>query len=89
MSIKNLNFEKEDIKNYQNTCSEFLKDLSSDYLAWVERYNLKTEETKRRKEKINEIVLKSSNIIFNYGDTIKKIDIIMNDGINKMAEHTA
>lgn len=89
MSIKNLNFEKEDIKNYQNTCSEFLKDLSSDYLAWIDRYNLKTEETKRRKEKINETVLKSSNIIFNYGDTIKKIDIIMNDGINKMAEHTA
>ncbi len=89
MSIKNINSEREGIKNYQNTCSEFIKDLSVDYLAWVDRYNLNEEETKRRKEKINEIVMKSSNIIFKFGDTIKKIDIIMNDGINKMAEQTA
>lgn len=89
MSIKNINSEREDIKNYQNTCSEFIKDLSLDYLAWVDRYNLNEGETKRRKEKINEIVKKSSNIIFKFGDTIKKIDIIMNDGINKMAEQTA
>jgi len=89
MSIKNINFEREDIKNYQNTCSEFMKDLSLDYSAWVDRYNLNEEETKRRKENINEIIIKSSNIIFKFGDTIKKIDIIMNDGINKMAEHTA
>ena len=89
MSIKNINSEREDIKNYQNTCSEFIKDLSVDYLAWVDRYNLNEGETKRRKENINEIVMKSSNIIFKFGDTIKKIDIIMNDGINKMAEQTA
>jgi len=89
MSIKNINVEREDIKNYQKTCSEFLKDLSLDYLAWVDRYNLNEEEAKRRKEKINEIAIKSSNIIFKFGDTIKKIDIIMNDGINKMAEQTA
>ena len=89
MSIKNINAEREDIKNYQKTCSEFLKDLSLDYLAWVDRYNLNEEEAKRRKEKINEIAIKSSNIIFKFGDTIKKIDIIMNDGINKMAEQTA
>jgi hypothetical protein len=89
MSIKNINSEREDIKNYQNTCSEFIKDLSVDYLAWVDRYNLNEGETKRRKEKIKEIVMKSSNIIFKFGDTIKKIDIIMNDGINKMAEQTA
>ena len=89
MSIKNINSERANVKNYQNTCSEFIKDLSVDYLAWVDRYNLNEGETKRRKEKINEIVMKSSNIIFKFGDTIKKIDIIMNDGINKMAEQTA
>ena len=31
----------------------------------------------------------TNEFIFKYGDTIKKIDIIMNDGINKMAETTA
>lgn len=89
MSIKNINSEKENIKNYQNTCAEFIKDLSLDYLNWVDRYNLSPEEMKLRKQKINDVVLKSSHIIDKFGDTIKKIDIIMNDGISKMAEYTA
>ena len=89
MSIKNINSEKENINNYQNTCSEFIKDLSLDYLNWVDRYNLTQEEMKMRKQKINDTVIKSSHIIDKFGDTIKKIDIIMNDGISKMAEYTA
>ncbi len=89
MSIKNINSEKENITNYQNTCSEFIKDLSLDYLNWVDRYNLTPEEMKMRKQKINDTVIKSSHIIDKFGDTIKKIDIIMNDGISKMAEYTA
>lgn len=89
MSIKNINSEKENINNYQNTCSEFIKDLSLDYLNWVDRYNLTPEEMKMRKQKINDTVIKSSHIIDKFGDTIKKIDIIMNDGISKMAEYTA
>jgi hypothetical protein len=89
MSIKNINSEKENIHNYQNTCSEFIKDLSLDYLNWVDRYNLTPEEMKMRKQKINDTVIKSSHIIYKFGDTIKKIDIIMNDGISKMAEYTA
>lgn len=89
MSIKNINSEKENINNYQNTCSEFIKDLSLDYLNWVDRYNLNPEEMKMRKQKINDTVIKSSHIIDKFGDTIKKIDIIMNDGISKMAEYTA
>jgi hypothetical protein len=89
MSIKNINSEKENIHNYQNTCSEFIKDLSLDYLNWVDRYNLTPEEMQMRKQKINDTVIKSSHIIDKFGDTIKKIDIIMNDGISKMAEYTA
>jgi hypothetical protein len=89
MSIKNINSEKENINNYQNTCSEFIKDLSLDYMNWVDRYNLTPEEMKMRKQKINDTVIKSSHIIDKFGDTIKKIDIIMNDGISKMAEYTA
>lgn len=89
MSIKNINTEKESIKNYQYTCSEFIKDLSLDYLNWVDRYSLPPEESKIRKQKINNIVIKSSYIIYKFGDTIKKIDIIMNHGISKMAEYTA
>jgi hypothetical protein len=89
MSIKNINSEKENIKNYQNTCAEFIKDLSLDYLNWVDRYNLSPEEMKIRKQKINDVVNKSNHIIDKFGDAIKKIDIIMNDAISKMAEYTA
>ena len=60
-----------------------------DYLAWVDRYNLGEDERRERKNSINQVVKKSNNIIYKFGDSIKKIDIIMNDGINKMAENTA
>jgi hypothetical protein len=47
------------------------------------------QETVRRKTTINEIVRTTNDWINRFGSTIKKIDIIMNDGVNKMAENTA
>jgi hypothetical protein len=38
---------------------------------------------------IDSIVKITNEWIFEYADTIKKVDIVMNDGINKMAENTA
>ena len=77
------------IEDYQNTCSEFIIDISGDYKDWVDRYQLTFEETNERKEKIHSIVKNTNDWISKFGNTIKKIDIIMNDGINKMAETTA
>jgi hypothetical protein len=77
------------IEDYQNTCTDFISDLSKDYREWVDRYNLHQHEEIARKAKINEIVKLTNEFIFQFGNTIKKIDIIMNDGINKMAENTA
>jgi hypothetical protein len=77
------------IQDYQNTCTEFITDLSKDYKDWIDRYKLQISEENNRKAKIDEIVKMTNNFIFEFGDTIKKIDIIMNDGINKMAENTA
>jgi len=77
------------IEDYQNTCSEFIIDISNDYKDWVDRYQLSPEETRERKEKIHKIVENTNDWISRFGNTIKKIDIIMNDGINKMAETTA
>ena len=77
------------IEDYQNTCSNFIIDLSKDYKDWIDRYKLSQIEENSRKTKIDEIVRLSNDFIFKFGDTIKKIDIIMNDGINKMAENTA
>jgi hypothetical protein len=77
------------IEDYQNTCTEFIQDISKDYLDWVERYQLPKDEWDQRNKEIEDIVTKTNDWIFKFGNTIKKIDIIMNDGINKMAETTA
>lgn len=77
------------IEDYQNTCTEFIQDLSKDYLDWVERYQLPKDEQDQRIKEIDDIVRKTNDWIFGFGKTIRKIDIIMNDGINKMAETTA
>jgi hypothetical protein len=77
------------IEDYQNTCSEFITDISRDYMDWIERYQLGEQETARRKGILNHIVKTTNDWIVRYGTTIKKVDIVMNDGVNKMAENTA
>ncbi len=77
------------IEDYQNTCTEFINDICKDYKDWVDRYQLEKEETSWRKMDINNVAKITSEWILHYGNTIKKVDIIMNDGISKMAERTA
>ncbi len=77
------------IEDYQNTCTEFIIDISRDYMDWVDRYNLGDQETVRRKAVIDNIVKTTNDWITKHGITIKKVDIAMNDGVNKMAESTA
>jgi uncharacterized protein YeeX (DUF496 family) len=77
------------IEDYQNTCTEFITDISCDYMDWVERYQLSEQEITKRKAAIRNIVKTTNDWIVKYGTTIKKVDIVMNDGVNKMAENTA
>jgi hypothetical protein len=77
------------IEDYQNTCTEFITDISRDYMDWVDRYQLGEQETARRKSTISSIVRTTNDWILKYSNTIKKVDIVMNDGVNKMAENTA
>jgi hypothetical protein len=77
------------IEDYQHTCTEFITDISRDYKDWVDRYQLSNEESSNRKESIDNVVTTTNNWIRNFCNTIKKVDIVMNDGINKMAETTA
>ena len=77
------------IEDYQNTCTEFIIDISRDYKDWVDRYQLSIEETNKRKSSIDSVVATTNSWIRNFCNTIKKVDIVMNDGINKMAEFTA
>jgi uncharacterized protein YeeX (DUF496 family) len=77
------------IEDYQNTCMEFINDISRDYKDWVDRYQLSSEESSKRKDSIDNVVKTTNSWIRNFCNTIKKVDIVMNDGINKMAENTA
>jgi hypothetical protein len=77
------------IEDYQNTCAEFITDISKDYKDWVDRYQLPEVENKSRKTSIDNIVKTTNEWIVRYADTIKKVDIVMNDGVSKMAENTA
>src|SRR5919206_1959954 len=76
-------------EDYQNTCVEFITDISKDYKDWVDRYQLTGEENNSRKTSIDNIAKTTNNWILKYANTIKKVDIIMNDGVSKMAENTA
>jgi len=78
-----------DIQDYQRTCSEFIIEISGDYKGWVDKYDLGQNEGASRKASIEKVVETTNEWITNYADTIKKVDITMNDGINKMAEYTA
>jgi len=77
------------IDDYKITCIQFIADISDDYKDWVDRYNLAEEESNFRKNAIEQVVKTTNEWIGKFGDSIKKIDIIKDDGINKMAEFTA
>ncbi len=77
------------IDDYKITCIQFISDISNDYKAWVDRYNLPEEERKFRKKSIEQVMQNTNDWIGKFGDNIKKIDIIKDDGLNKMAEFTA
>ena len=77
------------VEDYKVTCIQFIKDISGDYLAWVDYYKLQEDEDKKRRTQIHAIVERTNEWIAKIATTIKGVDIVMNDGIQKMAENTA
>ena len=77
------------VEDYKVTCIQFIKDIRNDYLAWVDYYKLPEEEDKKRRSRIDFIVERTNDWIAKVATTIKAVDIVMNDGIQKMAESTA
>ena len=73
------------VDSYRITCIDFIKDISQDYLAWVDRYKLPEEEDKKRRAEIATIIERIAKV----PQTFKAVDVVMNDGIQKMAEATA
>jgi len=77
------------VDSYRITCMDFIKDISHDYLAWVDRYELPEDEDKKRRTEIASIIERTNDWIAKVPQTFKAVDVVMNDGIQKMAEATA
>ncbi|MGI0004058.1 MAG: hypothetical protein ACREAX_02045, partial [Candidatus Nitrosotenuis sp.] len=77
------------VDDYKVTCIGFIEDISKDYLAWVDRYQLPQDEDKKRRERIASVIQRTNEWIAKVSQTIKGVDVAMNDGIQKMAESTA
>jgi len=77
------------VDSYRITCIDFIKDISQDYIAWVDRYELPEEEDKKRRTEISTIIERTNEWIAKVPQTFKAVDVVMNDGIQKMAEATA
>ncbi len=77
------------VDDYKVTCIGFIEDISKDYLAWVDRYQLPPEEDRKRRERIASVIQRTNEWIAKVSQTIKGVDVAMNDGIQKMAESTA
>ena len=75
--------------DYKRTCIDFIQEISKDYKAWVDYYKLPETEDKKRRGEIDRTVARSNEWIARVATSIKSIDVIMNDGIQKMAEATA
>ena len=79
----------DDVGSYKITCIDFIKDISNDYLAWVDYYKLPEDEDKKRRAGIAATIERTNDWIAKVAQTIKGVDVVMNDGIQKMAEATA
>jgi hypothetical protein len=77
------------VEDYKVTCIEFIKDISKDYLEWVDYYKLPAEEDKKRRAEIAATIERTNDWIAKVAQSIKAVDVVMNDGIQKMAEATA
>ena len=77
------------VDSYRITCIDFIKDISQDYIAWVDRYKLPEEEDKKRRTEIAAVIERTNEWIAKVPQTFKAVDVVMNDGLQKMAEATA
>jgi len=89
MRVDDASLRTDNVNDYKVTCIDFIKDISNDYYAWVDYYKLPEEEDKRRRTGIKATIERTNEWIAKVAQTIKAVDVVMNDGIQKMAESTA
>lgn len=79
----------DNVDDYKRTCMDFIEDISHDYEAWVDYYKLPEDEDKKRRDGIHATITRTNQWIAKVAQSIKAVDVVMNDGIQKMAESTA
>jgi len=89
MRVDEASLRTDNVNDYKVTCIDFIKDISNDYYAWVDYYKLPEEEDKQRRTGIKDTIERTNEWIAKVAQTIKAVDVVMNDGIQKMAESTA
>ena len=81
------------VTDYKRTCIDFIEDISGSYFEWIYYYSknkqIDENEDKKRRTEISAIVEKTNTWLAKVPMTIKAVDVVMNDGIQKMAESTA
>lgn len=89
MRTDDASLRTDNVDDYKRTCIDFIEDISHDYEAWVDYYKLPEDEDKRRREGIRATITRTNDWIAKVAQSIKAVDVVMNDGIQKMAEATA
>ena len=83
----------DNVTDYKRTCIDFIEDISGSYLEWVDFYSNRNEidkdEDKKRRNEISANIEKTNTWLAKVPTSIKAVDVVMNDGIQKMAEATA
>jgi hypothetical protein len=79
----------DNVHDYKRICIDFIEDISGSYLEWVDYYKLPSDEDKKRRNEIAAIIEKTNSWLAKVPTSIKAVDVVMNDGIQKMAEATA
>ena len=81
------------VTDYKRTCIDFIEDISGSYFEWIDYYSknkqIDENEDKKRRTEISAIVERTNTWLAKVPTTIKAVDVVMNDGIQKMAESTA
>ena len=89
MRTDDASLRTDNVDDYKRTCIDFIEDISHDYEAWVDYYKLPDDEDKRRRVEICATITRTNDWIAKVAQSIKAVDVVMNDGIQKMAEATA
>ena len=79
----------DNVTDYKRTCIDFIEDISGSYLEWVDYYKLPEDEDKKRRSEIASIIERTATWLAKVPKSIKAVAVVMNDGIQKMAEATA